>query len=102
DGIRDYKVTGVQTCALPIWPFAEAQPAHLALAHHMAQRLHGFLQRRLVVVAVALVEVDVVGLQPGEGTVDLLEHLGPREAPVAEIGRASCRERGEVTGGDGG
>src|SRR5256885_13100032 len=20
DGIRDYKVTGVQTCALPIWP----------------------------------------------------------------------------------
>src|SRR5205807_7745566 len=21
DGIRDYKVTGVQTCALPIWPF---------------------------------------------------------------------------------
>src|SRR5256885_4714929 len=22
DGIRDYKVTGVQTCALPIWRFA--------------------------------------------------------------------------------
>src|SRR5256885_5332011 len=22
DGIRDYKVTGVQTCALPIWPLA--------------------------------------------------------------------------------
>src|SRR5205807_6778955 len=22
DGIRDYKVTGVQTCALPIWKFA--------------------------------------------------------------------------------
>src|SRR5256885_12308319 len=22
DGIRDYKVTGVQTCALPIWPAA--------------------------------------------------------------------------------
>ena len=21
DGIRDYKVTGVQTCALPIWTF---------------------------------------------------------------------------------
>ena len=21
DGIRDYKVTGVQTCALPIWAF---------------------------------------------------------------------------------
>src|SRR3989454_8192467 len=24
DGIRDYKVTGVQTCALPIWDVAEA------------------------------------------------------------------------------
>src|SRR6266566_8962306 len=23
DGIRDYKVTGVQTCALPIWPSGE-------------------------------------------------------------------------------
>src|SRR5205807_3651527 len=24
DGIRDYKVTGVQTCALPIWPCPRA------------------------------------------------------------------------------
>src|SRR5256885_6218209 len=24
DGIRDYKVTGVQTCALPIWPIESA------------------------------------------------------------------------------
>src|SRR3989454_12748680 len=23
DGIRDYKVTGVQTCALPIYPYAQ-------------------------------------------------------------------------------
>src|SRR5256885_8096098 len=26
DGIRDYKVTGVQTCALPIWTRLEGQP----------------------------------------------------------------------------
>src|SRR6266446_447492 len=25
-GIRGYKVTGVQTCALPIWSFAESAP----------------------------------------------------------------------------
>src|SRR5256885_6067969 len=25
DGIRDYKVTGVQTCALPIWPAASGK-----------------------------------------------------------------------------
>src|SRR5256885_4436655 len=30
DGIRDYKVTGVQTCALPICFFAGASIAHLA------------------------------------------------------------------------
>src|SRR2546426_5862879 len=27
DGIRDYKVTGVQTCALPIWGGAPGYPA---------------------------------------------------------------------------
>src|SRR5205807_5585266 len=31
-GIRDYKVTGVQTCALPIWPFAEGGVRPLASA----------------------------------------------------------------------
>src|ERR1039457_7615554 len=31
DGIRDYKVTGVQTCALPIWsPLATIAAAHTA------------------------------------------------------------------------
>src|SRR6266850_5395226 len=27
DGIRDYKVTGVQTCALPIWPCQPGAPS---------------------------------------------------------------------------
>src|SRR3989454_7275667 len=27
DGIRDYKVTGVQTCALPIYPARDPRPA---------------------------------------------------------------------------
>src|SRR5256885_8800278 len=27
DGIRDYKVTGVQTCALPIWPLPPRRDA---------------------------------------------------------------------------
>src|SRR2546426_10812569 len=41
DGIRDYKVTGVQTCALPIYPKAQPNrteraagvPAHVLLAN---------------------------------------------------------------------
>src|SRR2546426_9172817 len=51
DGIRDYKVTGVQTCALPIWIFQigisrgdsdhdlargarERRPAEVRVQHH--------------------------------------------------------------------
>src|SRR5688500_20401215 len=37
DGIRDYKVTGVQTCALPIWPARRRRlrprPEHLLVGH---------------------------------------------------------------------
>src|SRR5256885_3555880 len=32
DGIRDYKVTGVQTCALPIWAARAARPDQPAAA----------------------------------------------------------------------
>src|SRR5256885_4837841 len=33
DGIRDYKVTGVQTCALPIW-LAVPAPHGVTTGHH--------------------------------------------------------------------
>src|SRR2546426_5043723 len=33
DGIRDYKVTGVQTCALPIW-FSSSRMVRTALVKH--------------------------------------------------------------------
>src|SRR6266446_7682258 len=33
DGIRDYKVTGVQTCALPISDLRDPVPVPLGLAH---------------------------------------------------------------------
>src|SRR2546426_8014125 len=31
DGIRDYKVTGVQTCALPIWSACERRPGEFMI-----------------------------------------------------------------------
>src|SRR5256885_4936316 len=34
DGIRDYKVTGVQTCALPIYGFKSAAKAYQAAQHY--------------------------------------------------------------------
>src|SRR2546430_7093804 len=41
DGIRDLTVTGVQTCALPIWSDAH-RPTALRVAHHIAS----FILRR--------------------------------------------------------
>src|SRR5438094_4229028 len=67
DGIRDRTVTGVQTCALPIYPPPPAGPSlhvvHLAQlgAHQPLDQLH--------------VRV-VAGLEPN-----------------GQIGRASCREK---------
>ena len=45
-------------------PFGKTDIARLAAVDRACQRLHRFLERRLLVVAVALVEIDVIGLQP--------------------------------------
>src|SRR5690606_40933796 len=97
DGIRDFHVTGVQTCALPIYAVREA----------------------LALLLVVLAAVDKADLEAGMST-DLLRVLrdlhgefargrdnqgarlvcaagGARR--VAQIGRASCRERVEIAGG---
>src|SRR5256885_4727489 len=58
DGIRDYKVTGVQTCALPIWPEEGARVVELR-----ARRLD-VVVARLVVAVLALVEQQQVDRAP--------------------------------------
>src|SRR5262249_59845864 len=67
DGIRDWSVTGVQTCALPIWE--KARP-------------------------------EGTGSSPGTTRAAARPAGGPRRR-CAEIGRASCRERGEIWVGAG-
>src|SRR5437762_6893220 len=79
DGIRDTSVTGVQTCALPIF-YVERKVAAM-----LQQRLGPYL-------------VGPRGLlQPLADIIKLMfkEELRPRAAdPILfEIGRASCRER---------
>ena len=64
--------------------------------HDLGQRLHRLLERRVPVVAVALVEVDVVGAQPRERRVDLLQHLLAREAAVGVRHRAEELRREDV------
>src|SRR5207245_6059618 len=91
DGIRDATVTGVQTCALPIWIFPDGSwsnrngpvPRHDLRRHDLSPRRAIRRDGR----------VATAGFR-GAG------HL--ERARLAEIGRASCRERGEVKGVEGG
>src|SRR5205807_3423672 len=83
DGIRDYKVTGVQTCALPI--LFSGIDCHAVDAGHARMKLECRRQPLCQIV----INPEFV-LEVGE-----MLHLGQEE----EIGRASCRERVETSEG---
>src|SRR5207249_6438257 len=95
DGIRDRNVTGVQTCALPIWrrenasaPHRQGRRAALSPGDVAPARSAGTLHRRLI----AISDRDVSGkgrviVAPGRGRAG--------EGTGQQIGRASCRERVE-------
>ena len=68
-----------------------ADVARLAGPDDVVKRSHRLLDRRLVVPAVDLVEVDIVGAQPLEGRVDGGEQVLSREAAVVR-----ARPRREV------
>src|SRR2546430_13180774 len=83
DGIRDLTVTGVQTCALPISgePGALGGLDHAVLGAVVAAREHPTRAERRGAVVV-------------EAAAVVLAQLGG----AAGIGRASGRERGEISG----
>src|SRR5688500_20292131 len=74
DGIRDYKVTGVQTCALPISRCDGPPRARAPSARRSRATCRGARRRR--------------------------NRRGTRERGE-QIGRASCRERGKLQEGEG-
>src|SRR5437016_13874952 len=78
DGIRDWSVTGVQTCALPIYfaalNFKDPKPAPSAKRWDSPEWASYFNFN--------LAAMDV--------SVDFVVRMGPE---LVEIGRASCRER---------
>src|SRR5262249_58069845 len=94
DGIRDWSVNGVQTCALPIWAPAPARRREARLLARAAgasrsrgpgaKRCRACRRRRRAWSATA--------------TRTACSAFPTR---VAEIGRASCRGRGEIAGGGG-
>src|SRR2546430_10970814 len=87
DGIRDLTVTGVQTCALPILPANQAE----------------YILRDAVAVAVVCsTAAQVAKVRAVRGALPGLRHVIVFDTgAAAEIGRASCRERGEISGGAG-
>src|SRR5437870_6027142 len=86
DGIRDGHVTGVQTCALPIFVIDAQREALARLARREGDVAAG---------RVGLIHDAVVGLR-------MRPVHGRRDGEIAaadegeEIGRASCRERGKM------
>src|SRR5256885_5257102 len=78
DGIRDYKVTGVQTCALPISAADEVPEPCL-----VQERDPMTLQPQ---------PLDLHQLQTGVAACGL-QRIRPSANDHGQIGRASCRER---------
>src|SRR5437879_5322600 len=93
DGIRDTSVTGVQTCALPIYAkrytAAHREMAESLLRSALEQYVSGVAQARHLDRA----QLDSL-LQRGPYLA--AEALSHHFVDRLEIGRASCRERGEI------
>src|SRR5256885_5898963 len=88
DGIRDYKVTGVQTCALPI--YGQHRLAERRAADELLQALDQRHDQPVVEGHRA-----ALGRGPAE---QAGEHV---VADQPQSGRAACRGRGENSGGAG-
>src|SRR5438034_2270377 len=85
DGIRDHCVTGVQTCALPIWyAFWPAPPSGAS----------DFLLKSAIAAASKSPPTTAHRPPPSHAATGRLAH-GPTSVSD-EIGRASCRERVEI------
>src|SRR5690606_39791400 len=97
DGIRDFHVTGVQTCALPIFRTLVEAGMHFG---HASGKWHPKMKPYIFATRDKLHIIDLEKTRE-----KMAEVLGLLEERVrdgkSEIGRASCRERGEMSGGRG-
>src|SRR5262249_59071174 len=85
DGIRAWSVTGVQTCALPIWRTSRADTS--------AER------GSLPCARSRPFQVSLPSPSPERRTPSRPVRLSGISMRPVEIGRASCREGGESSGG---
>src|SRR5262249_56676488 len=96
DGIRDWSVTGVQTCALPI--SSNLQPVQRRDSTASPE------SRQRPRKAEAIAAAPRASRRGGRRASPLPAPAAGKRGPCAareQIGRASCRERGEGSGGGG-
>src|SRR5207302_6799673 len=101
DGIRDFHVTGVQTCALPI------SNSRRVISSYTAAQMRAMMEKVVLegTGRKAILEgYSAAGktgtaqkVDPATGAYSKTKYVGS----FAEIGRASCRGRGEGAGGAG-
>src|SRR5690606_40725344 len=91
DGIRDFHVTGVQTCALPILRFTDANGSTLL----EQDRGHTDISGRLRTLPFGRSTAGGAHVAFHESFAAPSDEVF---AGFGEIGRASCRERGEMWG----
>src|SRR5690606_41032437 len=89
DGIRDFHVTGVQTCALPILGLGAA----CGLAWRPHRSLTYFEKALLESPQLRIEYGDILGVTRERFTPSTQREWGARQIFSFEIGRASCRER---------
>src|SRR5256885_12099253 len=82
DGIRDYKVTGVQTCALPIFPLG-THTITLGFTRNRCRSMIVFRKKRSIFSVTSKSAI----------TPSLRGRTARIPSGVRQIGRASCRER---------
>src|SRR5690606_39621457 len=99
DGIRDFHVTGVQTCALPI---SSGRPDVVVVVATRG-RPERFAELLGSVAEMSTLDVRVAaGVDDDDPTLPrYLELIDSSPVPLSEIGRASCRERGTCSCGYG-
>src|SRR5690606_39535813 len=98
DGIRDFHVTGVQTCALPILVQHSTTAWWLGRVSGHAGSASGSKTTSvpIIVACLAAVAVKAGGITLPAPVLDAANLLGS----LAEIGRASCRARDEIAAGE--
>src|SRR5690606_40733677 len=94
DGIRDFHVTGVQTCALPI-----SASGTLASFINWSSPSAIHMGMILFLLMYAYGTYHFTRKQDAERMIKINRWLSHVDAALIEIGRAPCREREESCGG---